>query len=362
MLCRKRIIFAFFCLIFPLFYVMGNASYDEARINIVTLAKQYQGVPYVYGGITPRGFDCSGFINYVYENAADMDLPRTTRDMWNSGTSISLSQALPGDIILFNTTGSGPSHAAILIDNNSMIHAVSDGPQTGVMISSLNDNYFAPRIIGVRSFFPTEENSIAYIPEKTVSEDESMSREELRSEPRTNAEPEKQPRPEPKPRPEANPKPGPERKPEPPAKPKPGPERKPEPPARPNPGQKPKPEPKPKTREELRDAGILIETAGFTITNQSVIYNDPIQADTGSGVHFAITNGTGKDGSFEILFYKMDRSFSNMKTLYQKRVQINAGQMLETDPIIFTEPGQYKLILKTGSNVKRVERVWLVER
>jgi len=73
-----------------------------------------------------------------------------------------------------------------------------------------------------------------------------------------------------------------------------------------------------------------------------------------------VTNGTGRDGTFEILFYKMDLDPAKTATIHRERLRIKAGAMVEMAPFVFTEPGQYKLILKTHDNLKRVERVWKV--
>lgn len=99
---------------------------------------------------------------------------------------------------------------------------------------------------------------------------------------------------------------------------------------------------------------------GFSITDRPVSYADKIPAAVGTAVQFAVKNETGRDGVFEILFYKMDLDPSKAKTLRRDRIRIAAGGMTETDPIRFDEPGQYRLILKTHDNLKRVERTWKV--
>jgi cell wall-associated NlpC family hydrolase len=126
------------------------------RETLVEFALKYRGVPYRNGGSTVKGFDCSGFVWFVYHNALHMDVPRSSRGVWSSGAkTVPLNEALPGDILVFSARkgGSGSiNHVAILIDNDSMIHSVSDGPRRGIIVSPVIDAYFAPRLIGVKRF------------------------------------------------------------------------------------------------------------------------------------------------------------------------------------------------------------------
>jgi hypothetical protein len=126
---------------------------SEARKRIVDTAKSFKGVPYVYGAESPAAFDCSGFVQYVYAQAADIDLPRNSRQQWAAGKSVEKGAAKPGDVFVFDTTGGGgPSHVAIYLGDDSIIHAVSEGPATGVIVSPIGDRYFGPRFIGARFF------------------------------------------------------------------------------------------------------------------------------------------------------------------------------------------------------------------
>lgn len=91
--------------------------------QIVAIAKQYLGVPYVYGGSSPSGFDCSGFTSYVYRQAG-LSLNRTATAQLQNGTSVTQSQLQPGDLVFFRRNTSKPvSHVGIYIGDGNFIHA-----------------------------------------------------------------------------------------------------------------------------------------------------------------------------------------------------------------------------------------------
>lgn len=99
--------------------VSGSAS------NLISYARRFLGVPYVWGGTSPSGFDCSGFTSYVYRNAAGVDIGRTTYAQINAGREVSRSELQPGDLV-FPHEG----HVGIYVGNGQMIHA----PQTGDVV------------------------------------------------------------------------------------------------------------------------------------------------------------------------------------------------------------------------------------
>ncbi|HEX8597489.1 MAG TPA: C40 family peptidase [Chloroflexia bacterium] len=112
----------------------------NAGATIVSLAYQYNGYRYRYGGASPSGFDCSGFVYYVYKQAG-ISIGRDTNSQYNSGTRVSFGNLQPGDIVLFsNTYRRGLSHAAIYIGGGKIIHAMNES--TGVTVSSLNSSYW----------------------------------------------------------------------------------------------------------------------------------------------------------------------------------------------------------------------------
>ncbi|WP_243354350.1 C40 family peptidase [Bacillus litorisediminis] len=132
--------------IFFLFFLNGSAFAKDSA-ELVSIAKKYIGVPYKWGGTTARGFDCSGFINFVFDQI-EVDLPRTTSSLYQTGTPVAKSNLQNGDLVFFNTSGSGVSHAGIYIGNNQFIHSSSS---KGVTITNLNDPYYwGPRYIGAK--------------------------------------------------------------------------------------------------------------------------------------------------------------------------------------------------------------------
>lgn len=108
---------------------------------IVDFAMQYQGVPYVFGGTSPSGFDCSGFIWYVYSHNGYGFSRANVKSYWNMATKISSPQ--PGDLVfLENTYINGPSHMGIYIGGNKMVHAGSKGIGTISLSSSWVRSHF----------------------------------------------------------------------------------------------------------------------------------------------------------------------------------------------------------------------------
>ena len=125
-------------------YTAGSSSEGE---RIVAKAKEYLGVPYVYGGTSPSGFDCSGLVYYVFRQCG-YSITRTASTQNGDGYYVSRSDLRPGDIIIFyNSAMSSIGHAGIYIGGNQFIHASSSGGR--VMISDLtgyyNTHYYSAR-------------------------------------------------------------------------------------------------------------------------------------------------------------------------------------------------------------------------
>ncbi len=111
--------------------------------GVVATAMQYLGIPYVYGGASPSGFDCSGFVMYVYAQAG-VSLPHNAAAQYSYGTPVSREKLQPGDLVFFDGLG----HNGISIGGDQFIHS----PHTGdvVKISSLSDSWYASTWVGAR--------------------------------------------------------------------------------------------------------------------------------------------------------------------------------------------------------------------
>ncbi|HJB23305.1 MAG TPA: C40 family peptidase [Candidatus Jeotgalibaca pullicola] len=107
--------------------------------DVVSVAYKYLGVPYVWGGKTPSGFDCSGFTAYVFREAYGIEIGGWTGPQQYAGTQISVSQAQAGDLLFWGPKGS-PYHVAIALGNGQYIHA----PDEGGVVEVNSTQYFTP--------------------------------------------------------------------------------------------------------------------------------------------------------------------------------------------------------------------------
>ncbi|MFT0851120.1 C40 family peptidase [Achromobacter sp. F4_2707] len=124
----------------------------QHRQEVVMLALGLTGSPYRYGGTDPiGGFDCSGLVNYVFNQAAGTAVPRTTGDQANASRRISRSALREGDLVFFNTLGRANSHVGIYIGNGRFVNAPSSGGY--VRIDTLDNPYFSKRFTSARTLF-----------------------------------------------------------------------------------------------------------------------------------------------------------------------------------------------------------------
>lgn len=113
---------------------------------IIATSKQYIGVPYLYGGTTPSGFDCSGFVQYVFAKNG-MSLPRVSRDQYQIGTAVSFSNLKAGDLVFFSLANNGSvDHMGIYVGNGQFINASSS---KGVTIYTLG-SYWQSSFVGAK--------------------------------------------------------------------------------------------------------------------------------------------------------------------------------------------------------------------
>lgn len=117
--------------------------------GIISTSKSLIGVPYVWGGTTPSGFDCSGFTGYVFAKNG-ITLPRNSADQYSKGTAVSFSSLIPGDLVFFSFNSSHTvSHVGIYIGNKQFINATTNN---GVAISSFT-SYWINAYVGARRVY-----------------------------------------------------------------------------------------------------------------------------------------------------------------------------------------------------------------
>ena len=135
----------------------GSDSTNEIPASVsgssaVSLAYQYMGVPYVYGGASPSGFDCSGFTMYVYSQLG-VSLPHGATPQLNYGTAVDRSDLQPGDLVFFQDYGYVASHVGIYVGDGQFIHASSSSSNGYcVCVSSLTSGYYNTHYLTARRF------------------------------------------------------------------------------------------------------------------------------------------------------------------------------------------------------------------
>ena len=110
-------------------------------------ALSLRGAPYKDGGIDPSGFDCSGFVRYVYEQHG-VAMPRQVRDQFRIGTNVDRDRLEPGDLVFFSTVAPGASHVGIMIGGDQFVHAPSE--RGVVRVESLTQQYWSSHFIGAK--------------------------------------------------------------------------------------------------------------------------------------------------------------------------------------------------------------------
>jgi cell wall-associated NlpC family hydrolase len=114
---------------------------------LISTALSFRGIPYRNGGSDPSGFDCSGFVQYVYAMHG-MRLPREVREQYLVGTKVDKDDVAPGDLVFFETVSRGASHVGLVIGKDEFVHAPSS--RGVVRIERLSTDYWARRYVGAR--------------------------------------------------------------------------------------------------------------------------------------------------------------------------------------------------------------------
>ena len=127
----------------------SSTSWQNKAQEIIINAMSLTGIKYKYGGSSPEsGFDCSGFVRYVFSQATNLALPPTARAISQIGKSVKKDELQPGDLVFFNTLKSAFSHVGIYIGDNKFIHA----PRTGanVRVENMQQSYWQSRFNGAQ--------------------------------------------------------------------------------------------------------------------------------------------------------------------------------------------------------------------
>ena len=126
----------------------SSTSSNNEKVNkVISLAKGKVGNKYVWGATGPNSFDCSGFTSWLYKQVG-INIPRVSKDQSKYGQSVNRSNLQPGDLLFFNTSGSGVSHVGLYIGNGQMIHAANS--KKGVRYDSVTSGYYYNKFINAR--------------------------------------------------------------------------------------------------------------------------------------------------------------------------------------------------------------------
>ena len=117
---------------------------------MVGTALSLQGTPYRNGGSDPSGFDCSGFVAYVFAQQG-LALPRTVSEQYDWGRQIAAGSVEPGDLVFFSTVARGPTHVGIVVSADEFVHAPSS--RGVVRVERLSAPYWNSRFVGLRRVF-----------------------------------------------------------------------------------------------------------------------------------------------------------------------------------------------------------------
>lgn len=136
--------------VFASFMIFSGVGADTAeaatQAQLTNTAYKYIGVPYVYGGTTAKGLDCSGFTQLVFKQLG-IPINRTSAAQYSQGKAVSKSNLQVGDLVFYNTSGRGVSHVGIYVGNNKFIHSATS---SGVTVTSMSTSYWAKRYVGAK--------------------------------------------------------------------------------------------------------------------------------------------------------------------------------------------------------------------
>lgn len=180
------LVLAFFLMSIPRVCAQNSVSSMSAgeaaiaRQKMVGYSKKYVGCPYKLGATGPDSFDCSGFVFAVSRESIGVQLPRTTKAIFKFCKNIDANEREAGDLVFFKTTASGEvSHVGIYMGNSQFIHCASDGPNTGVIVSSLKESYWKGKYFSTGRYLEASNSELLADSSKSensvISESESSS-------------------------------------------------------------------------------------------------------------------------------------------------------------------------------------------
>lgn len=127
----------------PKSFPPGSARHSATQSRVVSTALKYVGTPYARGGSSPAGFDCSGFVMFVYHRVG-VSLPHNAEKQYRLGSAVSRDKLQPGDIVFFDRLG----HSGIYVGNARFVHATKPGDV--VKVSRIDEDWYRRRWVGAR--------------------------------------------------------------------------------------------------------------------------------------------------------------------------------------------------------------------
>ncbi|BAU28567.1 cell wall-associated NlpC family hydrolase [Aneurinibacillus soli] len=120
---------------------------QQQKAQILKLAQSLKGTRYLQGGSTPKGFDSSGYVNYLFTKNG-VNIPRSTNSLFQKGKVVAKNALIAGDLVFFNTNrGKGVTDVGIYLGNNTFISVTT---KRGVAITNLKDKYWASKFVGAK--------------------------------------------------------------------------------------------------------------------------------------------------------------------------------------------------------------------
>ena len=149
------------------------------RDKLIEYSREYIGCPYRDGATGPATFDCSGFVFSMFRESIGIQLPRKSENIYAKSEKIGDGERIAGDLVFFKTTGSGKiSHVGIFLGNDEFLHCASDGPETGVIISTLSRGYWKEHYAASGRYIKSKD-----APESVKKNDEAESSKENNGKP-----------------------------------------------------------------------------------------------------------------------------------------------------------------------------------